>query len=921
MTRLFFAITALVIVVAHVHAADPVAAKHNADPIWEIIPSAHVTQDGKWFAYVLESIQDGATVDAAVVVRNTDSGLERRYAVGPVQSSDRSLALAPSGRWMAFLTAARATSQDAGLQFATTIVELATGKRLDFAGAREFSFAQFPAEVILLRVCNTATVSECVLVRHSLDSHAAETLGAADDFALNPTTTRVAWAASRVLHVRNPADVRRRFTVDDGCTLKDLTWSKAGSSLAAFQVCGDETSLLTWQSVDEAASLPKVRRVTDWHGFPPGFEIATGNSYSADLRTRSALSWRDDKGIFFSVRPRHSRADVRQPNESATVQLWNSRDPKLPAQKKIDADLARLMPDLGYLSLPESRFVQIEAGEIRSADIADHGGRLLVYDPSPYVRPEDPNIAATHRTSQRRDYYIVDVRTGVRERILTNLVVLLFQRSAALPQLSPDGSFVVYHENGDYKSLRLDTGAQRNLTAGLPTKFYFDENRRNARQLREAYWLTGSPLQGWSEAGAQVLLSDYYDIWALPLAGGTAINLTRGGPGGNTSFELDADGVLVGSVTVDTSRIDLASAIHFRVTNLATGETGLARRLAGSDRARVDRWYPAIVQHFHTRNQSKSFCLLMNAAQGPDYYVAGADEHCTRRLTQANASYLGKHGPSVSRLLSYTTSHGDKLHAVLHLPPDYVSGRRYPTIVSIYEQQAGLFHVVPAPGTETFEWLQHGYAVLLPDILPRVNAPGPAAVEGTLAAVDAAIASGLVDGERLGLFGHSHGGYETYFVVTQTDRFKAAVPYAGQSDLLSAYGGVYGRLGAPSSHGIEHEQPQFEGPWWEHWDAYIENSPIFHAARIKTPLLIAHGDRDELVPFTQAVEMFNTLRRMGKADVVLLEYEGSDHALVGEAKRDFQQRVLQFFDHYLLGSPAPPWWTQGVAVSADHERR
>lgn len=108
------------------------------------------------------------------------------------------------------------------------------------------------------------------------------------------------------------------------------------------------------------------------------------------------------------------------------------------------------------------------------------------------------------------------------------------------------------------------------------------------------------------------------------------------------------------------------------------------------------------------------------------------------------------------------------------------------------------------------------------------------------------------------------------------------------------------------------------GPWWSNWDAFLKNSPLYFVSQIKTPLLIVHGAQDTAVPFAQSVEMFNNLRRLGKPEVVLLEYAGKGHTSLqnGPVNEDIDRRMMEFFDHFLKGSPAPGWWTDGLLYTA-----
>jgi dipeptidyl aminopeptidase/acylaminoacyl peptidase len=165
----------------------------------------------------------------------------------------------------------------------------------------------------------------------------------------------------------------------------------------------------------------------------------------------------------------------------------------------------------------------------------------------------------------------------------------------------------------------------------------------------------------------------------------------------------------------------------------------------------------------------------------------------------------------------------------------------------------------------------------------------------------------------VGLTGHSWGGYQTAFVVTQTDIFAAAVAGAPLTDLVSMYLSVYWNTGSTDARIFEISQGRMEVPFWDDIDAYIANSPVFHVEQLNTPLLVAHGDDDGAVDFNQGVEYYNAARRAGK-DFVLLVYEGENHGNAKKANQiDYHDRIVQWFGHYLKGDPAPPWIEAGVS--------
>jgi dipeptidyl aminopeptidase/acylaminoacyl peptidase len=193
-----------------------------------------------------------------------------------------------------------------------------------------------------------------------------------------------------------------------------------------------------------------------------------------------------------------------------------------------------------------------------------------------------------------------------------------------------------------------------------------------------------------------------------------------------------------------------------------------------------------------------------------------------------------------------------------------------------------------------------------------VHDPGMSAVWAVVPAVKAAIATGVVDSANVALHGHSWGGYQTAFLVTQTNIFKSAIAGAALTDMVSMYSSVYWNTGSGNAPIFESSQGRFKGGFLENYDAYIRNSPAFHADKIKTPLLLLHNERDGAVDFNQGITFFNTLRELGK-DVLMLQYVGENHGLAQpKNQKDYTIRMREFFDTYLKGTPAPDWLKDGI---------
>lgn len=271
-----------------------------------------------------------------------------------------------------------------------------------------------------------------------------------------------------------------------------------------------------------------------------------------------------------------------------------------------------------------------------------------------------------------------------------------------------------------------------------------------------------------------------------------------------------------------------------------------------------------------------------------------------------------------TRLVDYMGAGGQSLKAAVLLPPGYREGLRYPVITWVYQgyivRTDDEFVFDPyMPGIHNLRlYAARGYVVLVPSIpshrIMPGNDPNADLVGNVLPAVDKLIALGIADPERLGLWGHSFGGHSVYTLVTQTNRFKAAVALSGLTDIAQAHGQFDPT--ARGYPGIEHEKSKnwtifesgrgFGGPPYEDRGHYWNNSPIAHVDRVETPLLVIHGEFDIRGGPAQAETFFHALYRQGKT-ARLLRYWGESHSLAQSPAniRDIVRETLDWFDRYL----------------------
>jgi acetyl esterase/lipase len=496
---------------------------------------------------------------------------------------------------------------------------------------------------------------------------------------------------------------------------------------------------------------------------------------------------------------------------------------------------------------------------------------------------------------QIADYYRVNMETGERHPIVEALVRQM--------GTSPDGRWFVYFKDETLHAHDLETGGSVNLSARAPVSFA-NENHSHPNET------SNYGMAGWTEDGESIVLNHRYDLWRVPVEGeGEAENLTRGmGSEERIVFRLQGAG----------SSIDLSVPQRLSAFGERTKHSGFWRLRPGQDPEPIIYEDLRIGNPIRADSANRVIYTRETFTQFPDFWVADTTMQNPRKVTDANPG-LSEFAWSPGRvLINYTNRRGHELQATLGLPAGYEPGRRYPMLVYFYETMSQQHHSFQLPRYDDrphmATYASNGYLVLQPDIVYTMGEPGSSALDDLTSAVQAVIDAGYADPDRIGLQGHSWGGYQSSFVLTQTDIFAAVVTGAPVTNLVSFYNELYASSGNVQQGITEAGQVRMGmgvTPW-THGELYRSQSPVHQVQNINTPFLILHGTEDGAVDWRQGLEFFNSARRNGK-EVILLSYPGEAHHLNRRANQvDFQVRMRQFFDHYLLDEPAPGWMVEGV---------
>jgi len=690
----------------------------------------------------------------------------------------------------------------------------------------------------------------------------------------------------------DPIDGERR-TIWHGRGANNLVINDVGDSLA-FLVegkVGDQSTRSVWLYRAAAAEATPLRGYGSEHT-PASLTITRIERFSSDGRR-----------LFVGA----SEIQPKPNPDAIKVNVWSYTDGELQPTQLAEAKDASLNGFAAVVELESDRITRLqEDGErITFGGEGSDGFALIEGRRSRWYE--------LNSSTSYDSYYLVSTETGKRTRL---------PEVVGWPQLSPAGRYLVGSDSGwtDWYSYDVASGVTRNISEALSVP-PADDNGYGSAQ--EKTW-RGLIIAGWLVSDSAVLLYDRYDIWQVDPAGiKPPINLTHGyGRHNDITFRLaeiyrnrpieNLDLLLTafdnGTKAAGFYRIS-AQQLDRDPERLTMG-----RYLYGS----FDGKDIPTVRFGEAKARDAQVYLVgrESATESPNLFwtkdfrtfVPISDVHPERNYRWPK-----------SELLSFETLDGRAEQAVLYRPQDFDSNNKYPAILFYYEKksdQVNYFPEVPGNGGElSIPWfVSHGYVVVVPDIIypPRreLGHNGESAYEAIIGIANYLKQFPWVDGQHMGLQGHSFGGFETLYVTTHTDRFAAAVASCGISDEVSSYGELWGS-GEPRHGYYENRQGRMGATLWERPERYIENSPILEASRVSTPILTVANRPDQNVDFAQGLAWFTAMRRLGKR-AWMLEYDDGGHGLQGKDYVDYTNRMQQFFDHYLKGSPAPKWMTQGI---------
>jgi dipeptidyl aminopeptidase/acylaminoacyl peptidase len=694
--------------------------------------------------------------------------------------------------------------------------------------------------------------------------------------------------ATRVLLVDPAAAAANAIVIDDAPTVfRHLAWSGDGNDLAYLRRHPSATDdrgfdVVTARGAGAGARALSVYDASKDARFPAGTRIV-------DARTPSWSS--DGRTVFVGIADAAPAARADD-TDGAEVRIWHWTDVKVIPRQAEDLNDARAPSRLAAVNLADSHLVPLATSLTARVTPIDGTSLALVADWTAYAMARTLGRPAA-------DLSLVDIRTGQRTPFATGV-------DDNQVHIRPDGGALVFLRDDHVWALNTRTHALTDLSAASGARL-IDTDADTTAPHKPLFGIGG-----WSSDGA-LIAYDRYDIWRIGADGTGARALTNGAAARIRHR--------IATITDDNAgdrTIDFTQPVYVELFGERTKQSGYARLMPGGALERLiyqDRHIDSLAT---AAKGSVYAYITQDFDVSPNIFIGGATLADARAATATNPQQ-SRYAWGRSTVIDYTTARGDALQAALYYPAGYTAGRRYPTIVKLYERLSDEVHDYVSPSdmdeSNIAIFTELGYCVIAPDIRYRPRDPGVSTVDAVTAAVARAVALGVTDAAHVGVIGHSWGAYGSAFLATHTaNTFAAAVAGAPITDLISQYGDHHWNTGIAETDHIETGQQRMQVPYWDDVDAYVRNSPIFGVATMTTPLLIEAGDQDGEVFWHQSVELYNAARRAEKP-VVLLQYLDEDHALENfDNRRDYQRRILAWFGHFLKGETAPPWITTGTPL-------
>lgn len=871
---------------------------------WQQIGVTDLSPDGNWMGYHISIQENNDTL--YIENRRSNKLYKLEFANNFEFSGDNQWVAYRIG--LSFKEAEKLREQGRPIEFKMGLLNLNTGKKEVVQNISRFGFSKNGKYLaVYLTPPKEHKDKGSVLLIKNLSEGTTHTIGNVTEYAFNKKSDYLSYivesanTAGNAVELLNLNTYNLKIIASDTLKFSRLNWHKEGDAfvfLKSFKDKDYEEENAIVHGYTHLSGTPSLKifdpqQVTD---FPKDMRIFNGSTprISDDM---SALffgikSWtakpkKEEKKSADSTAIKAAAATASKKDEKlAAVDIWHWKDSEIQPRQKVTFNQDKDASYLSVWNIGSGKFYQLAKENTPVAMLTGNQAYAVTSTNKKYKPAFKEDYA---------DFYLVNTKTGEEKLLYEKMLSGFFTG----PQSSPDGKYLYFFKDKNWWTYSLAIQQTVNITQNIKSAFW---NTRDDHTASRPPFGTG----GWLKGDKEILLYDEYNVWAVQPDGSGGRKLTNGEKEENTHRIVRTD--------FEELFIDDGKAIYLSVYGDKTKKFGYAKLENNTVQPLI--FENLSLSRIVKAKEANSFSYIKQDYNvSPELYTTDdfkGEKKVISTNLQQNDYYWGK-----SELVNFTNKKGKKMQGALFYPANYQPGKQYPMIVYIYELLSNTVHNYITPSERsaynTTNFTSNDYFIFRPDIVYEPNEPGMSAVNCVVPAVEEVLKTGMIDRSKVGLMGHSWGAYQTAFIITQTDIFKAACAGAPLTDLISMSLSIYWNTGTPDQKIFETSQGRFDGPWYERTQEHIRNSPMFNAAKIKAPLLVAFGDKDGAVDWHQGIEMYGTMRRMEKPHIMLV-YADENHGLAKKENQiDYQKRQREWFDHYLLGKPAEKWILDGIS--------
>lgn len=612
--------------------------------------------------------------------------------------------------------------------------------------------------------------------------------------------------------------------------------------------------------------------------------IANGKMIMNRLTFTPLLISPDNRKVFFYIKGEDQNYDAKN-----GVEVWNSTD-RLEYKRNLTEGNPESRPKL-TVWLPESEeLFEISNNQYPSVYLTPDRNKAIVFDPHQY-EPQGEIMGDS-------DLWLTDLNTGE-----SSLIIEKQSRKMGRLGISPNSRYLNYYKDRNWWVYDIDSGKHILITGKLGD--IEDESTYPGGEY------PSFGFAGWSADNQYLILYTRFDVWLVSVDGKKQERLTNGEPDGiryRVSTNLTGNIQYFKIYDIIGTNFDLKTGLVLEAIDMKNKASGYYKWTIKGKLAKMI-FKDSKLNRIKKASQKNVYILIEQKTDVPPQIVY-FDNFQNEKIVVKSNSHQDKFEWTKSELISYKNSKGVQLQGILHYPAEYQEGKKYPLIVYIYEDQSNLLHQYYNPtlyspeGFSPSNYTTDGYFVLYPDIVYTEAKPGYSAVDCVEAAVKEVLDKGIIEKHHIGLIGHSFGGYESSFIVTQSNMFAAVVAGAACTDLV-AHSLTTDTSGRSQMWRYQTHQMRMGKSLYENYQGFIENSPISYAYNISTPLLSWTGKNDYQVDPQQSIALHMAMRSLKKNHVLLL-YPDEGHILLQpNFQKDLTTKIKTWFDHYLKDIPFP----------------